>query len=1041
MNSTSHNSRATKPCDGCSHRRWPPPPDAKVRAREGLARTTAFDAAPHPPTPASRRSSSISWMEGGGRHDCVRVTVAASQRCLGYGYFRMRAGWNRLVQQGLTDKALFMEPQITCTWNNHGRQKSSERTLSVVAPTSVTPKIMHSTTVNEEQLSPACQLLQEKFRKSEFNTWMINVSSGDGACSPRGRLARSTSIGSIHFPPGGALHKVHSAGEVGALCGTVHAVGRRRSFQRHESKVLPSCLGPLRRGSMSGRTLQSNTTESVGFLRKCGLQVDRSGIKLSARTKKSGEENRLDNSQTISCCEDNKHPSQLEPSNGSLTSHPPKEDDGFDPQVLGDSKSLKLDIPSRSDESRENTCSTQAQRDHREPDMVINLAHPQKTQSASNPPEYKDEGRCVTLGIEQLGDARGLKSSGCEESKEKQTRLKNGYVRDLCITCENTEKLSGNTAGQFQEDIDQHVKTIEASDVYLNKTLPGSLKLTQTKHTYRTSESRAIEGHQDHGKGSDQEKAISSTVKHLHQELSTTIEDSFKEETKSASCQHVILSTAKQEKFADFMGLNSVQLSYTYPMFVPSLLASLVEDEHGFLCQSRHKTKVERGSASRHSHNDSNAENFVCEDDAGGTEDIPPAGSRQRTPSRVEFLLNNGLFKKHLSGRIEAVEQKLSRVRKLGLKKSFSSVDISLNDAERLNMIYEGPEKDCSDGNDERNSGHSTVAVLISPSLSSGRNFEEGLESRLDRESSDSSQSSFAFVDGHNMRHVMETPSQTKDLQVQEPPRSRHRLRIPSFEEFRKQRRSKSRSDTEFTGKVGEGEAWAGDVLSWSFPFDSFPEKYVLNPGTEKGTKTLFQIHKTVVKEVKRSPDLSHDDVEEVKFSLDISPDDQEGKRSRNTSPEYLDDSPASPTTSPESGNNSKDSSETSPDDGKQCKPTINKPDTHLGNLTGKRLQVRLEICGSDNKWGQQRDVSNCKLELSESVRQGQMEDGLISGPDLMKAGVGLLVRGGHRRSSDDGLAASSVTADIFTDGNQPDEHAELTRTAKQVSTWKGISL
>lgn len=1017
---------------------------------------------------------------------------------------------------------------------------------------SVIPKIMHSTTVNEEQLSPACQLLQEKFRKSEFNTWMINVSSGDGTCSPRGRLARSTSIGSIHFPSGASLHKVHSAGEVGALCGTVHAVGRRRSFQRHESKVLPSCLGPLRRGSMSGRTLQSNTTESVGFLRKCGLQGDRSGLKLSARTKKSGEENRLDNSQTISCCEDNKHPSQSEPSNGSLTNHPPKEDDGFDPQVLADRKvysvqissphstsvaenkncnisdiseqgpaqqslelslvenqvnkldkksekdtgslafvlevkggntgcfdqktirrrlcseqddertlnstgtngspsastdnvglpSLKLDIASRSDESRENTCSTQAQRDLRELDMVINLAHSKKTQPASNPPEYKNEGRCVTLGIEQLGRDCGLKSSGCEESKEKQTCLKNGYVRDLCITCENTGKpSSGNAAGQLQADIDQHVKTLEASDVYLNKTMPWSLKLTQTKHTYRTSESRAIEGHQDHGEGSDQDKGVSSTVKHLHQELSTTMEDSFKEKTKSATCQHVILSTPKQEKFADFMGLNSVQLSYTYPMFVPSLLASLVEDEHGFLCQTRQKTKVETGSASRHSHNDSSAENFLCEDDAGGTEDVPPADSRQRAPSRVEFLLNNGLFKKHLSGRIEAVEQKVSRVRKLGLKKSFSSVDISLNDAERLNMIYEGPEKDCSDGKAERNSGHSTMAVLISPSLSSGRNFEEGLESRLDRESSDSSQRSFAFVDGHNMRHVMETPSQTKDLQVQEMPRSRHRLRIPSFEEFRNQRRSNSRSDTEFTGKVGVGEAWTGDVLSWSFPFDSFPEKYILNPGTEKGTKTLFQIHKTVVKEVKRSTDMSHDDAEEVKFSLDMSPDDQEGKRSRNASPEYLDDSPASPTTSPESGNDSKGSPETSPDDGKQCKPTVNKPDTHLGNLTGKRLQVRLEICGSDNKWGQQGDVSNCKLELSESTRQGQVEDGLISGPDLMKAGVGLLVRGGHRRSSDDGLAASSVTADILTDGNHPDETSELTRTAKQVSTWQGISL
>lgn len=1017
---------------------------------------------------------------------------------------------------------------------------------------SVIPKIMHSTTVNEEQLSPACQLLQEKFRKSEFNTWMINVSSGDGTCSPRGRLARSTSIGSIHFPPGGALHKVHSAGEVGALCGTVHAVGRRRSFQRNESKVLPSCLGPLRRGSMSGRTLQSNTTESVGFLRKCGLQVDRSGLKLSSRTKKSGEDNRHDNSQTISCCEDNKHSSQSEPSTGSLTSLPPEEDDGFDPQVLEDSKvysvqisnphstsvaekkncnisdiseqgsaqeslelslvenqvdkidknsekdtgsvafvldskggntgcfdqktirrrlcseqdeertlnstctngipsastdnvglpSLKLDIPSRSDESRENTCSTQAQRDLREPDMVINLAHPQKTQSVSNPPEYKDEGRCVTLGIEQLSDACGLKSRGasdCEDSKEKQTRLKNGYVRDLRITCENTGKpSSGNAAGQLQADIDQHVKILEASDVYLNKTIPGSLKLTQTKHTCRTSESRAIEGQQDHGKGSDQEKGISSTVKHLHQELSTTLQDSFKEKMKSASCQHVILSTAKQEKFVDFMGLNSVQLSYTYPMFVPSLLASLVEDEHGFLCQSRHKAKVEIGSASRLSHNDSGPENFLCEGDAGGTEDVPPAGSRQRTPSRVEFLLNNGLFKKHLSGRIEAVEQKLSRVRKLGLKKSFSSVDISLNDAERLNMIYEGPEKDCNDGRAERNSGHSTVAVLISPSLSSGRNFEEGLKSRLGRESSDSSQRSFDFVDEHNMP-VLETSSKTKDLQVQEMPRSRHRLRIPSFEEFRKQRKSNSRSDTEFTGKVGVDEAWAGDVLSWSFPFDSFPEKYILNPGTEKGTKTLFQIHKTVVKEVKRSQDVSHDDVEEVKFSLDVSPDDQEGKRSRNASPEYLYDSPASLTTSQESGNDSKDSPETSPDDGKQCKPTINKPDTHLGNLTGKRLQVRLEICGSDNKWGQQGDVSNCKLELSESTRQGQVEDGLISGPDLMKAGVGLLVRGGHRRSSDDGSAASSVA--ILTDDNQPDEHAELTRTTKQVSTWKGISL
>ena len=175
-----------------------------------------------------------------------------------------------------------------------------------------------------------------------------------------------------------------------------------------------------------------------------------------------------------------------------------------------------------------------------------------------------------------------------------------------------------------------------------------------------------------------------------------------------------------------------------------------------------------------------------------------PRKYRRKTSSRVEYLLSNDLFKKHLSGHIDLVEKNILHAKKFGLKKSFSNLDLTVTDSEKLQAAFESSLKfhdadldrsfkdESENGNDrkpqEREDVHSVSNNPSAPSKQPPHTT-----------ASDSSQTprrkSIACDDPslHHLQDVLRHHDKPFPATVFTAAR-RSRMHIPSFDEFRKQR-------------------------------------------------------------------------------------------------------------------------------------------------------------------------------------------------------------------------------------------------------------
>ncbi|KAK7507218.1 hypothetical protein BaRGS_00001153 [Batillaria attramentaria] len=172
--------------------------------------------------------------------------------------------------------------------------------------------------------------------------------------------------------------------------------------------------------------------------------------------------------------------------------------------------------------------------------------------------------------------------------------------------------------------------------------------------------------------------------------------------------------------------------------------------------------------------------------------DTSPRKSKRQAASRVEFLLSNNLFKKHLSNHIDAVEQNILQQKKFGLRKSFSNFDLSLKDTENLRFAFESSLKlQDSETNEEEQQEMSTCKDE-SPYMT------EQMETAVTEDSRDTTSISAHSPKNDRRKSIAcDDPSLSKltDMVRNKSPLSmfsasrRNRMHIPSFQEFRKRQK------------------------------------------------------------------------------------------------------------------------------------------------------------------------------------------------------------------------------------------------------------
>ena len=211
----------------------------------------------------------------------------------------------------------------------------------------------------------------------------------------------------------------------------------------------------------------------------------------------------------------------------------------------------------------------------------------------------------------------------------------------------------------------------------------------------------------------------------------------------------------------------------------------------------------------------------------------------RKTPSRVEHLLSNDLFKKHLAGHIDVIERNILKVRKHGLKKSLSNLDLSLTDIAKVHAAFDSSlqsqddDKDSSDiespetqADTESQARHGLEpATILSPasalqSVSSAGTSKQGRRKTL-------------ACDDPSLQQLQEVLAEDRpNPQSGVRPTRRGRLCIPSFEEFRKQRQKEGRGAvramTHYQSQEAPGDA-ADAVVSFQ-PLDTIAEDVASEP-------------------------------------------------------------------------------------------------------------------------------------------------------------------------------------------------------------------
>ena len=193
-----------------------------------------------------------------------------------------------------------------------------------------------------------------------------------------------------------------------------------------------------------------------------------------------------------------------------------------------------------------------------------------------------------------------------------------------------------------------------------------------------------------------------------------------------------------------------------------------------------------------------------------------PRKYRRKTVSRVEYLLSNDLFQKHLSGHIDLVEKNIFHMKKFGLRKSFSNLDLTVTDSEKLQVAFESSLKlqdtdldrsvqDESDNRNERKPLHREDILSASSSLSTSS--EQSVKNTATDPSQTPRRKSIA-CDDQSLHQLQEVLEQNKRFPATVFSATRRgRVHIPSFDEFRKQRQTAGGD----TGRVSHASSAGSD--------------------------------------------------------------------------------------------------------------------------------------------------------------------------------------------------------------------------------------
>lgn len=174
-----------------------------------------------------------------------------------------------------------------------------------------------------------------------------------------------------------------------------------------------------------------------------------------------------------------------------------------------------------------------------------------------------------------------------------------------------------------------------------------------------------------------------------------------------------------------------------------------------------------------------------------------PRKYKRKASSRVEYLLNNDLFKKHLSGHIDLVEKNILHIKKFGLKKSFSNLDLTVTDSAKLRAAFESslrlqdadPNssfKDESEKNENDRKLPKREGLDSAPSCPSTAH-RQSVEDAATDPSQTPRRKSLA-CDDPSLHHLREVLRQGQPFPATVFTATRRgRMQIPSFHEFRKQ--------------------------------------------------------------------------------------------------------------------------------------------------------------------------------------------------------------------------------------------------------------